>query len=109
VIGPGYPSGVSRPIGVDRNICHFLWYSVVAGEGLRSVGAASTSPIQERLLYPAPRSTFAGRGNRQWGTAPARGSPLLSSATLVLPIVPGAAFALPSPDAAMPACADLCR
>jgi hypothetical protein len=79
---------------------------VVAGEGLRSVGAASTSPIQERLLYPAPRSTFAGRGNRQWGTAPARGSPLLSSATLVLPIVPGAAFALPSPDAAMPACAD---
>src|SRR5215208_3340638 len=34
----------------------------VAGEGLRSVGVAPTSPIQERVLYPAHRSTFKGRG-----------------------------------------------
>src|SRR5918996_538735 len=27
-----------RPFGVDRNICHFLWYGGVAGDGLRSVG-----------------------------------------------------------------------
>src|SRR5215212_2284527 len=32
------------------------------GEGLRSVGVAPTSPIQERVLYPAHRSTFRGRG-----------------------------------------------
>jgi hypothetical protein len=33
-----------------------------AGEGLRSVGVAPTSPIQERVLYPAPRSPFIGPG-----------------------------------------------
>jgi hypothetical protein len=27
-----------RPFVVDRNIRHFLWYSVVASEGLRSDG-----------------------------------------------------------------------
>src|SRR3954470_23749014 len=45
-----------------------MWYGGVArgvaGEGLRSVGAASTSPIQERILYPARRSPFMGRGYR---------------------------------------------
>jgi hypothetical protein len=33
-----------------------------AGEGLRSVGANGELPIQERVLYPAPRSPFTGRG-----------------------------------------------
>jgi hypothetical protein len=27
-----------RPFVLDRNIWHFLWYGVVAGDGLRSVG-----------------------------------------------------------------------
>jgi hypothetical protein len=48
----------SRPFGIDRNICNFLWYGVVAGEGLRSVGADGELPNQERVLYPAPRSPF---------------------------------------------------
>jgi hypothetical protein len=34
----------------------------ITGEGLRSVGVAPTSPNQERVLYPAHRSTFTGRG-----------------------------------------------
>jgi hypothetical protein len=33
----------------------------VAGEGLRSVGVPISN--QERLLYPAPRSPFTGRGS----------------------------------------------
>ena len=49
-----------RPFGVDRNICHFLWYSGVAGDGLRSVGEDGELPIQERVLYPAPRHLRAG-------------------------------------------------
>ena len=40
----------------------FVWYGEVAGEGLRSVGADGELPIQERVLYPAPRSPFTGRG-----------------------------------------------
>ena len=39
-----------------------MWYGVVASEGLRSVGADGELPIQERVLYPAPRSPFTGRG-----------------------------------------------
>src|SRR5215204_2135457 len=39
---PGQYKGRSpvgpRPVVVDRNICHFVWYGGVAGEGLRSVG-----------------------------------------------------------------------
>jgi hypothetical protein len=34
----------------------------LAGEGLRSDGANGELPIQERVLYPAPRSPFTGRG-----------------------------------------------
>jgi len=34
----------------------------LAGEGLRSVGVERPPLIQERLLYPAPRSPFTGRG-----------------------------------------------
>src|SRR5215212_1313133 len=54
----------SRPFIVDRNISHFFWYGGVAGEGLRSVGVGPPL-IQERLLYPAHRSTFTGRGSLQ--------------------------------------------
>src|SRR5215213_10475491 len=49
-----------RPFVVDRNIRHFVWYGVVAGEGLK-VGWGNV-PIQEHLLYPAPHSPFTGRG-----------------------------------------------
>src|SRR5215210_2023592 len=59
VVGRG--STGLRPFVVDRNICHFLWYGVVASEGLRSVGADGELPIQERVLYPAPRWPFLGR------------------------------------------------
>jgi hypothetical protein len=51
-----------RPFVVDRNSCHFLWYSVVASEGLRSVGADGEPPIQERMLYPAHRLPLTGQG-----------------------------------------------
>jgi hypothetical protein len=47
---------------IDRNICHFLWYGGVAGEGLRSVGAGVELPNQERVLYPAHRPASTGRG-----------------------------------------------
>ena len=54
-----------RPFVANRNICNFSWYGGVAeggaGEGLDSVGVAPTSPIQERVLYPAPRSPFMGQ------------------------------------------------
>ena len=49
-----------RPFGVDRNICHFLWYGGVAGDGLRSVGDEAPLLIQERVLYPAHRHLRAG-------------------------------------------------
>ena len=60
-----------RPFVVDRNIRHFVWYGVVAGEGLK-VGWGNV-PIQEHLLYPAPRSILAGRGVFG-GSTPARTS-----------------------------------
>jgi hypothetical protein len=50
-------------------------------------------PNQERVLYPAPRSTFAGREIASAST-PARVSPLLSLAALFGTLL-GAAFALP--------------
>src|SRR5215208_1567701 len=55
-----------RTFVANRNICNVLWYGGVAegaGEGLRSVGAAPTSPIQERVLYLAPRSLFIRPGD----------------------------------------------
>jgi len=38
IIGSVFPPTRLRPFVVDRNIWHFLWYGVVAGDGLRSVG-----------------------------------------------------------------------
>ena len=54
-----------RPFAANRNVCHFLWYGGSAGEGLRSVGADGELPIQEHVLYPAPRPPFTGRGSLQ--------------------------------------------
>ena len=62
----GVSFGVSRPFVADRNICHFLWYSGVAGEGLRSVGAdgelptrsvCSILPIAHHLRAGVPRGS----------------------------------------------------
>jgi hypothetical protein len=36
-VGASLANGL-RLFVLDRNICHFLWYGGVAGEGLRSVG-----------------------------------------------------------------------
>jgi len=55
-------STLLRLFVLDRNICGFLWYGGFAGEGLRSVGADGELPIQERVLYPAHRPPFTGRG-----------------------------------------------
>ena len=59
----------------------------LAGEGLRSVGADGELPIQERVLYPAPRSPFTGRG-------PVRGPGLYNALgrALVFLLLPGAAL-----------------
>jgi hypothetical protein len=59
-----------RPIGVDGNICHFLWYGVGAGEGLRSVGAASPSKSVCSIL---PLARHLRAGEIVSGSTPARG------------------------------------
>src|SRR5215211_5757415 len=46
----------------DRNIRHFLWYGGFAGEGLRSVGAASPSKSVCSIL-PLARHLRAGEGS----------------------------------------------
>src|ERR687894_798573 len=69
--GRGILRSMSRPFGVDRNSCHFLWYGVVAGEGLRSVGAASPSKSVCSIL-PLARHLRAGEVIS--GSTPARGS-----------------------------------
>jgi len=38
IMGSEFPPTRLRPFVVVRNIRHFLWYGVVAGDGLRSVG-----------------------------------------------------------------------
>src|SRR5215216_6915729 len=82
-----------RPFVVDRNIRHFLWYGVVAGEGLRSVGATSPSKSICSIL-PLTRHLRAGEVFS--GSTPARVS-LLFSASWARP------FALaPSPRCAGP-------
>jgi hypothetical protein len=89
-----------RPFVLDRNIWHFLWVGVVAGDGLRSVGVdPSPHPRACALSCPSP---FAGRGSCG---APAF---ILSLAALCGP-PPSAAFALPGPMLHRLACADLRR
>src|SRR5215208_73654 len=56
---PGSGHVISRPVVVDRNMCHFLWYGGIAGEGLRSVGAASPSKSVCSIL-PLARHLRAG-------------------------------------------------
>jgi len=104
-------------LAADRNICHFVWYGGLAGEGLRSDGAddlppsksgCSILPIARRLLGRGPtglRPFALGRVTgrlpgasiqvkRRSGSITAYGpSHVFSLAALVLPIVSGAAFA----------------
>ncbi len=50
-----------RPFVVDRNIRHFLWYGVGAGEGLRSVGEeALPSSKSVCSILPIVRHLRAG-------------------------------------------------
>jgi len=48
-----------RPFVIDRNICHFLWYGGIAGEGLRSVGVSPPSKSVCSIL-PLARHLRAG-------------------------------------------------
>ena len=64
---PQYPcdgdhtSAASRPFVVDRNICNFVWYGGVAGEGLRSVGEeALLSSKSMCSILPIARLLRAG-------------------------------------------------
>jgi hypothetical protein len=43
-IAPGAAFALPQPFVVERNICHFVWYSVVASEGLRSDGVDDLPP-----------------------------------------------------------------
>jgi hypothetical protein len=51
-----------RPFVVDRNSCHFLWYGVVAGEGLRSVGANGDPPHPRACALSCPSPVIYGPG-----------------------------------------------
>jgi len=69
---------VSRPFVVDRNVCHFLWCSGVAGEGLRSVGADGELPTKSVCsILPNAHYLRAGvlRGSGLFVTMP-RGEPV---------------------------------
>ena len=54
--------GVSRSSVVDRNICNFVWYGGVAGDGLRSVGADGELPSSKSVcsILPIVRHLRAG-------------------------------------------------
>src|SRR5215208_5443738 len=77
----GASFGVSRPFVVDRNSCHFLWYGVVAGEGLRSVGANREPPNPRACALSCPSPAIYGPGSLGHLTRP---------------------FALPHPEALSP-------
>src|SRR5215210_7762260 len=52
----------SWPFLLDRNICNFLWYGGVAGEGLRSVGEEAL-PSSKSVCFILPIARrLAGRG-----------------------------------------------
>ena len=61
-----------RPFVANRNICNFMWYGVVAGEGLRrSVGVTSPSKSICSIL---PLARYWRAGEVFGGSTPARGS-----------------------------------
>jgi hypothetical protein len=62
---------------VDRNMRHFLWYGGVAGDGLRSVGAASPS---ESVCSILPLARHLRAGEVFSGSTPARTSLLKPAA-----------------------------
>jgi hypothetical protein len=88
IMGSELPSNGLQPFVVDRNIRHFLWYGVVAGDGLRSVGEEAL-PSSKSVCSILPIAICGP----VLSVAPA--SIMLPLAALALPIVPGAAFALP--------------
>src|SRR5215208_5100769 len=51
-----------RPFVIDRNICHFLSYGGVAGEGLRSVGVEPPSPHPRACALSCPSLDIGGPG-----------------------------------------------
>jgi hypothetical protein len=92
IMGSEFPqSTLLRPFVADRNICHFLWYGGVAGDGLRSVGEEAPLLIQERVLYPAHRHLRAGalRGSGPYNP--------FGRAVSVSPIAFGTAFRFAPP------------
>jgi hypothetical protein len=54
VVEDGKAEEKFRRFVVDRNICHFLWYGGVAGEGLRSVGADGEFPPSKSVFSILP-------------------------------------------------------
>jgi hypothetical protein len=56
---------VLRPFVVDRNICNFMWYGGVAGEGLRSVGVSPPRLIQELSALSCPSLDIYGPEHRR--------------------------------------------
>src|SRR5829696_6249733 len=92
----GTPRKIPRPFVVDRNICHFLWYSGVAGEGLRSVGADGELPTKsECSILPLAHHLRAGvlRGSGRYNAR-------IVGRAMMFPILSARPFALPRPHAA---------
>src|SRR5215213_2215317 len=90
----GASFGVSRPFVVDRNSCHFLWYGVVAGEGLRSVGAASPSKSVCSIL-PLARHLRAGESSVGHSPGPRLAATVLGRA-FITPLLAWLRFSYPT-------------
>ena len=60
--GSSHCQGPSYRAGCLETYVTYLWYGGIAGDGLRSVGTGVSN--QERVLYPAHRPPFTGRGSR---------------------------------------------
>src|SRR5215213_376718 len=64
--------GASRSAVVDRNICDFVWYGGVAGDGLRSVGE-DFLPSSKSVCSILPIAHHSRAGvSRTWTSHPAR-------------------------------------
>ena len=78
----------SCPLAADRNICNFLWYGGLAGEGLRSDGVDDLPSSKSECSILSIARRLSDRGFRV---------PALSLAALLSDLTEGAAFALPRP------------
>ena len=66
--------GGARASVVDRNICHFIWYGEVAGDGLRSVGKEAL-PSSKSVCSILPLACHSRAGvTRTMTSHPARRS-----------------------------------